>query len=72
MVRAVTISFDIDDETKEVTNVKCEVEGQVKRAKRTTKKDEVVVLEDTSILIREENRLVFNNRIFRHHGLRSR
>lgn len=69
MVRAVTISFDIDDETKEVTNVKCEVEGQVKKAKRTTKKDEVVVLEDTSILIREENRLVFNNRILDTMGL---
>lgn len=63
MIRAVTVTFDVNDETKEVTNVKCEVEGQVKRATRTTKKDEVVVLEDTSILTREEGKLVLNNRM---------
>ncbi len=63
MIRAVTVTFDVNDETKEVTNVKCEVEGQVKRATRTTKKDEVVVLEDTSIMIREEGKLILNNRM---------
>ena len=28
MIRAVTVEFDFDTETEEVTNVKCNVEGQ--------------------------------------------
>ena len=63
MVRAVTVTFDYDDEKEVVTNVKCNVEGQVKKQRKTTKKDEVVVLEDKDIVLREETRLVFNNRI---------
>ena len=63
MIRAVTVEFDFDTETEEVTNVKCNVEGQVKKTRQTTKKDEVVVLEDEDLMVREETRLVFNNRI---------
>ena len=63
MIRAVTVEFDFDTETEEVTNVKCNVEGQVKKTRKTTKKDEVVVLEDEDLMVREETRLVFNNRI---------
>lgn len=65
MLRAVTITFDIETETGEVTNVKTQVEGQVKRTTSTRKKQEVVrELEDVALVTREENRLVFNNRIF--------
>ena len=51
MIRAVTVEFDFDTETEEVTNVKCNVEGQVKKARKTTKKDEVVVLEDEDLMV---------------------
>ena len=37
MIRAVTVEFDFDTETEEVTNVKCNVEGQVKKTRKTTK-----------------------------------
>lgn len=63
MVRAVTVTFDYDPATEEVLNVKCNVEGEVKKARRTTKKNEVVVLEDKDLMVLEETRLVFNNRI---------
>ena len=63
MLRAVTITFDIETETGDVTNVKTQVEGEVKKRTTTTRKKEVVKeLEDTPIITREENRLVFNNR----------
>ena len=63
MIRAVTVTFDYDPATEEVRNVKCNVEGEVRRTRKTTKKDEVVVLEDEDLMVREETRLVFNNRI---------
>lgn len=63
MVRAVTVTFDYDPATEEVLNVKCNVEGEVKKARKTTKKNEVVVLEDKDLMVLEETRLVFNNRI---------
>lgn len=63
MIRAVTITFDVDSETGDVTNVKTQVEGEVKRKRTTTKKSEVVEkLEDTPIILREESKLVLNNR----------
>lgn len=63
MVRAVTVTFDYDPATEEVRNVKCNVEGEVRKTRKTTKKDEVVILEDKDLMVREETRLVFNNRI---------
>lgn len=70
MIRAVTIDFDVNIETKEVTNVKVQVEGQVKRATTTRKKKEVArELEDFAIITREENRIVFNNKAFDDMGL---
>ena len=39
------------------------MKGQVKKTRKTTKKDEVVVLEDEDLMVREETKLVFNNRI---------
>ena len=63
MLRAVTITFDIETETGTVTNVKTQVEGEVKRRTTTTRKKEVVKeLEDTVSIVREEGKLVFNNR----------
>ena len=63
MIRAVTITFDVDSETGDVTNVKTQVEGQVKRKTTTkSKKDVVKELEDTPIITREETKLVLNNR----------
>ena len=63
MLRAVTITFDIETETGTVTNVKTQVEGEVKRRTTTTSKKEVVKeLEDTVSIVREEGKLVFNNR----------
>lgn len=70
MIRAVTITFDVDTETGDVTKVKAHVEGEVKRRTTTTRKKEVVKeLEDTPIITREENRLVFNNRAMADMGL---
>ena len=70
MLRAVTITFDIETETGDVTNVKTQVEGEVKKRTTTTRKKEVVKeLEDTPIITREENRLVFNNRAMADMGL---
>lgn len=63
MLRAVTITFDIETETGTVTNVKTQVEGEVKRRTTTRSKKEVVKeLEDTVSIVREEGKLVFNNR----------
>jgi hypothetical protein len=63
MLRAVTITFDIETETGTVTNVKTQVEGEVKRRTTTTRKKEVVKeLEDTVSIVREDGKLVFNNR----------
>ena len=62
MIRAVTVTFDYDPSTEEVLNVKCNVEGEVRKARKTTKKDEVVILEDEDLMVREETKLVFNNR----------
>jgi hypothetical protein len=63
MLRAVTITFDIETETGTVTNVKTQVEGEVKRRTTTTSKKEVVKeLENTVSIVREEGKLVFNNR----------
>ena len=63
MLRAVTITFDIETETGDVTNVKTQVEGEVKRRTTTTRKKDVVKeLEDTIKIVREEGKLVFNNR----------
>ena len=63
MLRAVTITSDIETETGTVTNVKTQVEGEVKRRTTTTRKKEVVKeLEDTVSIVREDGKLVFNNR----------
>lgn len=63
MIRAVTVTFDVNDETGEVTNVKTQVEGEVKRRTTTTKKKDVVKeLEDVAKITREENKISLNNR----------
>ena len=63
MIRAITITFDVETETGEVTNVKTQVEGQVKRKTTTTRKKDVVErLEDVSRITREEGKLTFNNK----------
>lgn len=63
MIRAVTVTFDVNDETGEVTNVKTQVEGEVKRRTTTTKKKDVVKeLEDVAKITREENKITLNNK----------
>ena len=42
MLRAVTITFDIETETGDVTNVKTQVEGEVKKRTTTTRKKEEI------------------------------
>lgn len=65
MIRAVTIDFDVNVETKEVTNVKVQVEGQVKRKTTTRKRKDVVrEIEDFGVITREDNRISFNNKVF--------
>ena len=61
MIRAVTVTFDVNDETGEVTNVKTQVEGEVKRRTTTTKKKDVVKeLEDVAKITTEENKISLN------------
>jgi hypothetical protein len=72
MVRAVTVTFDIDDVSGKVTNVKTHVEGEVK--KRTTTKSKKSVekqLEDVAKITREDGKLVFNNKAMSEMGLTS-
>lgn len=62
MVKKVTVTFDYDPTTDEVLNVKTHVEGEVKTARKTkAKPKESGLQEDSPIVIREENKLVFNN-----------
>lgn len=60
MIRAVNISFDVDTNSGDVTNVTCKVEGQTKKRVTTKKKSEV--LEPYSIIDRVDNRLELNNK----------
>lgn len=63
MIRAVTLTFDFETETGEVTNVKSQIEGEVKKKTTTTRKKDVVKeLENQVLIIREEGKLIFNNR----------
>lgn len=60
MIKAVNITFDIDTDSGSVKNVKCTVEGQVKKTTRTKKKSEV--MEPYAIIDRLDTKLVFNNK----------
>lgn len=72
MVKAITISFDVDTDTGEVTNVKAHVEGEVKKKTTTKKKKEVIEeLENTPLIIREDGKLIFNNKAIDEMGLTS-
>jgi len=63
MIRSVTVMFDFETETGDVTNVKTQVEGEVKKKTTTTRKKDVVKeLEDRVLIVREEGKLIFNNR----------
>lgn len=63
MIRAVTITFDVDSESGDVTNVKASVEGEVKKRTTTRKKSEVKSeYADIPYVKREENKLVFNDK----------
>ena len=63
MIRAVTVTFDVNDETGDVTNVKTSVEGEVKKTRKTTSKK---TLEDDNpgipTITREDSKLTFNNK----------
>lgn len=66
MIRSVNITFDIDTELGEVTNVVCNVQGEVKRKTSTVTKAAVKVSlknerDDIPVIVREENKLLFNN-----------
>lgn len=60
MIKAISLTFDIDTDSGDVTNVKCQVEGQIKRKTTTKKKDEVI--EPHSLIDRLDTKLVFNNK----------
>ena len=67
MIRAISLNFDVDTETGDVTNVKCQVEGQVKRKTTTKKKSEVE--EPYSVIERLETKLSLNNKAISELGI---
>lgn len=60
MIKAVNITFDLDTDSGTVKNVKCTIEGEVKRKTTTRKKSEV--MEPYSVVERLDTKLVFNNK----------
>jgi hypothetical protein len=63
MIKGVTVTFNFDTETSVVTDVKCSVDGMVKKTRATTKKSDVVEeMASESIITLEDNKLCFNNK----------
>lgn len=63
MIKQITVTFEFDPETELVSNLTTFVDG-IEKKKRTTKKapTKEIVMEDEAILIREDNKLVLNNK----------
>lgn len=63
-IKQVSVTFEFDPTTTTVSNLTCFIDGVEKKKKttRSTKKKENEVLEDTNIIVLEDNKLVFNNR----------
>lgn len=62
MVKQVTVTFDYNAETDEITNTKVHVEGEVKKKARTKSKPKDTGMDETHpMIVREDNRLVLNN-----------
>jgi len=72
MNKQFTVTFELDEETLNVSKLTCFVDG-VEKKKTTTRKASTskkeIVLEDESIITREDNKLVFNNRAVQEIGL---
>jgi len=66
----VSVNFNFDSETETVSDLQCFVNG-VEKKKTTTRKapKKEIVLEDEALVIREENKLTFNNKAIADMGL---
>lgn len=70
MIKAVNVTFSFDTETNIVTNVKCNVDGQVKKPSTTRKKSEIVEeMASEAILTLEPTKLVLNNKLISDLGI---
>lgn len=71
MIKQVSVTFEFDPATETVSNLTCFIDGIEKKKKttRSSKKKEDIVLEDTNVVVLEDNKLVFNNRIVDTMGL---
>jgi hypothetical protein len=64
MIKQINVTFEFDSETELVSNVQAFVDG-VEKKKTTTRKASTkkeVVLENEAIIVREDNKLVLNNK----------
>lgn len=63
MLKQVSVTFNFDPETEFVSDLQCFVNG-VEKKKTTTRKatKKEVVLEDEALVIREDNKIILNNR----------
>lgn len=65
MIRSANITFDFDTESGEVTNLKCNIQGETKKKTSTVTKSSAKATikgerDDIPIVIREDSKLVFN------------
>lgn len=70
MIKEVNVTFNFDTETEVVTNVKCNVDGMVKKKRTTTKKSDVVEeLASEALLTLEPTKLILNNKLVKDMGI---
>lgn len=71
MVKQVSVTFEFNPETEEISNLSCFVDGVEKKKKttRSVKKEKEIILEDQAIITLEANKLVFNNKAVQEMGL---
>lgn len=70
MIKAVNVTFNFDTESNEVTNVKCVVDGMVKKTRSTKKKSEVEEeMASEALLTLEPTKLVLNNKLVSDMGI---
>lgn len=64
MIKQISVTFEFDPETQFVSNLNCFVDGIEKKKPAATRKKKNTELEPEALVIREANRLVFNNKCY--------
>lgn len=71
MIKQVSVTFEFDPETQEVTNLNCFIDGIEKKKKttRSVKKEKEVILEEFSLVTLDTNKLILNNKAVQEMGV---